>query len=121
MANPRFFILKICMPRFYHRTLRSKRARPKAGGRCARAANTRCRRRLRPLFLNRAAMQRKGAEGNGAKPACAGLDVPEGLPLPAAASRRAFSGSYFRLIVVFTPCDVVLSSNQRAVTVLVCV
>lgn len=28
---------------------------------------------------------------------------------------------YFKLIVVFTPCDVVLSSNQRAVTVLVCV
>jgi hypothetical protein len=29
--------------------------------------------------------------------------------------------SYFKLIVVFTPCDAVLSSNQRAVTVLVCV
>ena len=28
---------------------------------------------------------------------------------------------YFRLMVVFTPCDVALSSNQRAVIVLVCV
>ena len=28
---------------------------------------------------------------------------------------------YFKLIVVLTPCDVVLSSNHRAVTVLVCV
>ena len=28
---------------------------------------------------------------------------------------------HFKLMVVFTPCEVVLSSNQRAVTVLVCV
>ena len=31
------------------------------------------------------------------------------------------AGHHFRLMVVFTPCEVVLSSNQRAVTVLVCV
>ena len=31
------------------------------------------------------------------------------------------SPAYFKLIVVFTPWAMVLSSNQRAVTVLVCV
>jgi len=34
-------------------------------------------------------------------------------------ARSASGGSYFKLIVVFTPWLVVLSSNQRAVTVLV--
>jgi hypothetical protein len=34
---------------------------------------------------------------------------------------RSASGGYFKLIVVFTPWLVVLSSNQRAVMVLVCV
>lgn len=35
--------------------------------------------------------------------------------------QRGRSIDYFKLIVVFTPCEIVLSSNQRAVTVLVCV
>lgn len=49
-----------------------------------------------------------------------------GAPLPQRVAMRErgegaqrLRGSYFKLIVVFTPWPAVLSSNQRAVTVLV--
>ncbi len=84
------------MPRFYHRPQRKKLARPKA-------------RQLR-----------KGRQSS--------FQALAASPFPASHSdaekrgkRRSRSVGYFKLIVVFTPCEMVLSSNQRAVTVLVCV
>ncbi len=58
-----------------------------------------------------------GGEGNGSR------YMQPISPCPASHALTTHSAAwghfYFRLIVVFTPCEVVLSSNQRAVTVLV--
>ncbi|PVY93218.1 hypothetical protein C8C95_4103 [Acidovorax sp. 99] len=80
------------MPRFYHRTLPPKPARPK------------------PV---------PPRKGRPAAPVASPFSIAQRCR--ERGKRRSRSGGYFKLIVVFTPCEMVLSSNQRAVTVLVCV
>src|SRR3989344_3678633 len=96
-VDTQFFSLKICMSCFYHRPMHSKPARPNASATVQGPPSHGSGTGGVPLSASRSDAEKKGGSG------------------------AAAQGCYFRLIVVLTPWLTVLSSNQRAVTVLVCV